>query len=67
MIIDEKILREMRVLDLTLSIRPVREIPNGFRISVRNDEYVCSSIVETELFINDIPGILEFLIDKFKY
>lgn len=64
--INEKILREMWILDLTLTIIPVREIPDCMRISFRNDEYICSSLVFKFEYENGFDAILEFLINKFK-
>lgn len=66
MIINEKIIRELRNNDLTISIRAVKEIPDGIRISIRNDEYVASHIVFRDIYINDSTAPLEFLINNFK-
>lgn len=66
MIINEKIIHDIQVLDLTLSIRAVREVPDAIRISVRNDEYVCSYFLYKDEYNNDSTAILEFIIDDFK-
>ena len=66
MIINNKIIEKMLAMDLTLSIRPVREMPNCIRISVRNDKYVYSHFVYKDLYNVEGTAILEFIIDKFK-